>query len=141
MEFLYGNNEVNIELLNYRRGKAKETLNDAKVMFGKASLFSTVNRIYYSIFYEVLALLLTKDLVSSKHSGIRAIFNREFVKSGIVKEEYADFYNIMFDFRQKADYGDFVEFEKEKVREWLIKAEDFVNFIEEIIIRIIEAQK
>jgi len=132
---------VNIELLNYRRGKAKETLNDAKVMFGKASLFSTVNRIYYSIFYEVLALLLTKDLVSSKHSGIRAIFNREFVKSGIVKEEYADFYNIMFDFRQKADYGDFVEFEKEKVREWLIKAEDFVNFIEEIIIRIIEAQK
>jgi len=51
-----------------QKKKARDTLNDAKTMFNKVTLFTTVNRIYYAIFYEVLALLLTKDLSSSKHS-------------------------------------------------------------------------
>jgi len=90
---------MNLELINYRREKAKNTLKDAKVMFDKVSPFATVNRIYYAIFYEVIALLLTKDLSSSKHSGVRALFNREFIKTGVVKEKLGDFYNNMFEFR------------------------------------------
>lgn len=129
---------MNLELINYRREKAKSTLEDAQIMFDKVSLFTTVNRIYYAIFYEVIALLLTKGLSSSKHSGVRSLFNREFVKSGIVNEEYADFYNKMFDFRLKGDYGDFVEFEKEKVQEWLKKAEDFIMNVDKIMEKIIE---
>lgn len=132
---------MNLEIINYRRRRAKDTLEDAKTMFNKVSLFTTVNRIYYAIFYEVLVLLLTKDLASSKHSGVRALFNREFVKSKIVKEEYANFYNKMFDFRQKGDYGDFVEFEKEKVKQWLDEGENFINEIKKIISKIIDEQK
>jgi len=124
---------VNIELINYRRERAKETLKDAKVMLDNASLFSTVNRIYYSIFYEVTALLLIKGLSPSKHSGVRSMFNREFIKTGIVKEEYGDFYNKIFEFRQKGDYGDFVEFEKEKVKDWLEKAEECITALDKII--------
>ena len=124
---------MNIELINYRRERAKETLKDAKVMLDNASLFSTVNRIYYSIFYEVTALLLIKGLSPSKHSGVRSMFNREFIKTGIVKEEYGDFYNKIFEFRQKGDYGDFVEFEKEKVKDWLEKAEECITALDKII--------
>jgi len=129
---------MNIELVNYKRKRARETLNDAKAMFEHARLFSTVNRIYYAIFYEVVALLLTKKLSSAKHSGVRSLFNREFVKIGIVKEKLADFYSKMFDFRQKADYGDFVEFEEEKVRTWLEEAEDFINEIDKVVEGLIE---
>jgi uncharacterized protein (UPF0332 family) len=92
---------MDIGLVNFRIERAKDTLRDAKVMFEKASLFSTVNRIYYSIFYGVIALLLTKGLSSSKHSGVRSIFNREFVKKGLVGKEFGEFYNKMFEFRQK----------------------------------------
>lgn len=127
---------TNLALINYRRKKAADTLKDAKIMFNRVSLFTTVNRIYYAVFYEVSALLLTKDLSSSKHSGVRALFNREFVKPGIVKEEYADFYNRIFDSRQEADYGDFVEFDEKKVRQWLCEAEDFIKEIEKIISKI-----
>jgi len=67
------------------------------------------------VFYETVALLLTKGMFSSKHTGIRSIFNKEFVKTGLVKENFANFYNKMFEFRQKGDYGDFVKFENEKV--------------------------
>jgi uncharacterized protein (UPF0332 family) len=124
---------MNIDLINYRREKAKETLADVKLMFGQVSLFTTVNRIYYSVFYIVLALLLTKNLYSSKHSGVRSIFNKEFIKTGIIKEEFGKFFNTIFEFRQKGDYGDFIEFEKDKVEVWLKEAESLVAAMDKII--------
>ncbi len=132
---------INLDLINYRRKKAEDTLKDAKIMFNRVSLFTTVNRIYYAVFYEVSALLLTKGLSSSKHSGVRALFNQEFVKPGVVREKYADFYNRMFGSRQEADYGDFVEFDEGKVRQWLCEAEDFIKEIEKIISEIVERNK
>jgi uncharacterized protein (UPF0332 family) len=35
-----------VDLIEYRLKKSNETLSDAKVMFEKATLTSTVNRIY-----------------------------------------------------------------------------------------------
>lgn len=121
------------ELIKYRREKANETLQDAKILFNASRLYSAVNRIYYAMFYEVVALLLTKDLSSTKHSGVRALFNEHFVKTEKVDTELGRFYSRMFDFRQKSDYGDFVVFEEEKVKEWLSKAEQFIERLERII--------
>ena len=132
---------MNIDLINYRREKAKETLTDAKLMFDQVSLFSTVNRIYYSVFYIVLALLLTRNLYSSKHSGVRSLFNKEFVRTGIIKEEFGNFFNKIFEFRQKGDYGDFIEFEKDKVDSWLKEAENLVAAIDEVIERLVNPQR
>ena len=129
---------MNINLINYRREKAKETLADAKLMFGQVSLFTTVNRIYYSVFYIILALLLTKNLYSSKHSGVRSIFNKEFIKTGIINEEFGKFFNTIFEFRQKGDYGDFIEFEKDKVEIWLKEAERLVTAINKVIEELIK---
>ena len=129
------------KIINYRRERAKETLEEAKIMFDNSKLFATVNRIYYAIFYEAVALLLTKGLYSSKHSGIRSLFNREFVKTGIVGEEFGDFYNKMFEFRQRGDYEDLVEFNKEDIKTWLEKAEEFIKVIDEIVAKAIEEQK
>lgn len=126
------------DLIKYRRERAKETLEEAKIVFKNKKLFATVNRIYYSIFYEVSALLLTKNMSSSKHSGVRSLFNREFVKCGIVQERLGDFYNKMFGFRQRADYEDFVEFKEDQVKDWLEKAEDFINVVDQIIENLIE---
>jgi hypothetical protein len=61
---------VKRELIDYRRNRAKETLRDAKILFDSGSLFSSVNRIYYAMFYQVTALLLTENLSSPKHSGV-----------------------------------------------------------------------
>ena len=43
------------------------------------------------------------------------------------------FFSRMFEFRQKGDYGDFVEFEKEKVKEWLEMADIFIEEIDKVI--------
>lgn len=122
-----------MNVVDYRRNRAKETLEDAKRLFDAGSLFSAVNRIYYAMFYEVTALLLTKNLSASKHSGVRALFNKEFVKTGKVSIDMGRFFGQMFEFRQKSDYGDFVRFEEEKVKEWLEKAKEFVEELEKVI--------
>ena len=121
------------ELIKYRREKAKETLRDAGILLKAGSSYSAVNRIYYAMFYEVVALLLTQELSSVKHSGVRALFNEHFVKTGKADTELGRFYSRMFDFRQKSDYGDFVVFEEDKVKEWLNKAEQFIESLEGII--------
>jgi uncharacterized protein (UPF0332 family) len=57
------------DLIKYRREKAAETIEDARIMFERKRWFSTVNRIYYALFYEVIALLQTKDFSAPKHTG------------------------------------------------------------------------
>ena len=121
------------ELIRYRQKKAREALEDAALLFHSGRLFSTLNRIYYALFYEVVALLLTADLSSAKHTGVRALFNEHFVKAGKVSVELGRFYSRMYEFRQKGDYVDFVEFEREKVKEWLDQASMFINEMDKII--------
>ena len=121
------------ELIRYRQKKARETLEDAALLFHSGRLFSTLNRIYYALFYEVVALLLTADLSSAKHTGVRALFNEHFVKAGKVPVEAGRVYSRMYEFRQKGDYGDFVEFEREKVKEWLDQASLFIDEMDRII--------
>lgn len=129
------------EIIRYRRERAGETLEEAEIMYNNGKLFAAVNRIYYATFYEVFALILTRGLSSSKHSGVRRLFNKEFVKPKIVSEKHGDFYNKMFEFRQRADYEDFVEFNKEQIKRWLDMAKDFINSVEQIIEKIVEDKK
>ena len=120
-------------LIRYRKDKARETLDDARMLLRDGTPSSALNRIYYAMFYEVLALLDTKNLSSSKHTGVRALFNEHFVKAGIVPIELGRLFSRMYDFRQKSDYGDFVKIQPEKVSEWFEQAMAFINEIDQII--------
>lgn len=73
-----------INLSKYRMEKTKNTLLDAKKYITSATMDFTVNRIYYAMFYSVNALIITKGLSSSKHAGVRALFNKEFVNKGLI---------------------------------------------------------
>jgi hypothetical protein len=121
------------EIINYWRKRAKECIEDAKLLFENKRLYSAVNRIYYALFYQVSAILLAKGLSFSKHSGVLAAFNKEFVKTGKVDKELGKFYNRMFEHRKTGDYGELVEFEEDEVREWLNNAEKFLASVEQFI--------
>jgi uncharacterized protein (UPF0332 family) len=131
---------VNERLIRFRSGKARETLADARTLLRDGTPSSALNRIYYAMFYEVLALLHTQDLSSSKHSGVRALFNERFVKAGIVPVEQGRLFARMYDFRQKSDYGDFVQIQPEKVAEWFAQATAFIDGLDQIIDGILEGR-
>ena len=127
-----------IDLVKYRLKKAKDTLSDSKKYVENATLESTINRIYYSMFYAVSGLLITMRLSSSKHSGVLSIFNREIVNKGHLEKKWGEFYSDMFKRRQKGDYQDFVEFQKQDVKAWLKKSEEFIDKIAKLAMKNVE---
>jgi len=120
-------------LIEYRMERARETLEEAKVMFDAGRINAYVNRLYYACFYAVSALLLTRDFSTSKHSYLRSLMHREFVKTGLISKDMGDHFDMLFDNRLKGDYADFVRFKAEDVGGWFDKTQKFVDHIESLI--------
>lgn len=120
-------------LIAYRLQRAREALDEADLLLDRNHINTFVNRVYYACFYSVTALLLTRDLSSAKHSGVRSMLHQHFVKTGLVNMELGQNFDKFFDNRQKGDYADMVRFEKEKVQGWLDEARLFVETIERVI--------
>jgi uncharacterized protein (UPF0332 family) len=83
----------------------------------------------------VSALLLTKELSSAKHGGVRSLFHQNFIKPGLVASELGQIYDRLFDNRQKSDYADLVRFNPDEVRGWHEEARNFVETIQNILKR------
>jgi len=120
-------------LITYRLERARESLEEANILLERGYGNTFVNRLYYACFYAISALLLTKGLSSAKHSGIRSLFHQNFVKSGLVKTELGQLYDMLFDNRQKADYADLVRFDLNEVCDWYDEAQEFVETVENIV--------
>ncbi len=120
-------------LIKYRIDRAHESLDEAKLLLDQGHTNTFVNRLYYSCFYIVSALLLTRGLSSSKHSGIRSLFHQNFVKSGEVNQELGHLYDKFYDNRHKGDYDDFIRFTVTEVSSWYEDARKFVLTIEDIV--------
>ena len=117
-------------LVHYRLERAFEALKEARILFDQGHGNTFVNRLYYACFYSVSALLLARGFSSAKHSGIRALFHQNFVKTGFVAKELAQTYDKLFDNRQKGDYADLVRFDLDEVSEWYDETKLFVKEIE-----------
>jgi len=118
-------------LIEYRMERARQTLNAAKLLDEQnADTASIVNRAYYAIFYAALAMLATVGEETSKHSGVLALFDRHFIKAGILPKEMGKFLHTAFDMRQMADYEDKTDISREVSRQILEFAKEFVSSIE-----------
>ena len=64
-------------LICYRLERAQESLEDARLLADADRWNACVNRLYYSCFYAVSALLVRDGLSSSRHTGVRSLLNRK----------------------------------------------------------------
>jgi uncharacterized protein (UPF0332 family) len=128
-------NEPLEALIRYRLERAQESLANARLLADAASWNTCVNRLYYSCFYAVSALLARDRLASSRDTGIRSLFNRHYVRTGIVPRELARLYNDLFERRQESDYADFVRFHADQVRPWIPRTEAFIAHMTSLLSR------
>jgi uncharacterized protein (UPF0332 family) len=120
-------------LIRYRLDRAQESLDDARLLADAASWNTCVNRLYYSCFYAVSALLVRDGFASSRHTGIRSLLNRHYVRTGMVPRDMARLYNDLFERRQESDYADFVRFHADQVRPWIPQTEAFLAHITSLL--------
>jgi len=111
----------------HRLQQAKESVEEARYLLeGEKSPRSVANRIYYGMFYAVLALLIYEPYSSSRHSGVLSYFNKRFVKGGFFSESMGRSLNEAFELRQRGDYREYFEMTREQVEPLLDKAAEFV---------------
>jgi uncharacterized protein (UPF0332 family) len=117
------------ELVKLRMQQARETLHEAKILIAEHAGRGAVNRAYYAMFYAMLAVLATKGLGSSKHSGAISLFDREFVKPGDLPKELSRSLHMAFEHRQQADYGELTELDEAAVTRVIQEAETFIQAV------------
>ena len=120
-------------LVQYRLERAREAVDEAELLFQAGHLHTYVNRLYYACFYAVSAPLLARGLSTSRHGHLRALRHKEFIRTGIIPVKYGQFFDLLFNSRQKGDYSDLVTFQPEQVQEWLPQARDFVEYVSALL--------
>lgn len=119
-----------LELIKYRLKEAEDSIKEAEVLLREGmSMRAVMNRLYYAMFYAVLALLQEKEMGTSKHAGAISLFDKEFIKKGVFDNELSKTLHRAFELRQKGDYMEQAEVTKSDVDEMLPKTKNFVNKI------------
>ena len=104
------------DYIRYRISKSDETYSDAILLANNKRWGSCINRLYYSTFYLVSALLYKNNIKAETHNGIKTQFFLNFIKTGKIDKESGKLYSHLFDWRQETDYADFIEFDEETVK-------------------------
>lgn len=118
------------DYVNYRIYRAKETLNEIKILIKNKFWNTSVNRMYYASFYAVNALLYKNGILTSSHSGTRQKFGEHFIKTGIIERDFGKLFTELSEKRLKGDYNDFFDFNEETVLQLFPKVEKFIDEIE-----------
>ncbi len=119
-----------IELIRYRLEEAKETIADVQLLIENDRLRAAVNRIYYGMFYSLLALGLAYQFETSKHQQLLGWFNKNFIHEGLIDARFGKIINKASNRRTQGDYESYVEFDKDVILEMFDEMKEFISEIE-----------
>ena len=99
-----------IDLSKYRMEMAEEELNSAELLKENKRYKASVNRSYYAVFHAMRAVTAMDGFDSSKHSGIIAYFNKNYVKTGVFDKDISKRIDTVYRLREKQTIRTFMLF-------------------------------
>ena len=117
-------------LMKYRLDNAKEKLESAKLLLDAGKYRDSIGRSYYAIFTAVRAVLANDKVDFSKHSGVIAYFQKEYIRTGIFDVKYSKYLQNAFQIRNSCDYDDFFIASKQDAEEQYNRAAEFYEGIQ-----------
>jgi len=121
------------EYVKYRMASARQTYEAAKVLASEGFWNSAVNRLYYSAFYAINALLVLNDIQSKSHSGTKSQFSLHFIKTGKFDKKFGLLFSELFDWRQKGDYDNIFDYDMESVEPLFEPVLELIDIIDDEI--------
>lgn len=121
------------EITTFRQQKSDQVWAESQSMIRDGHWAGAINRLYYSLFHMVSALLLAEDIPVKSHSGAKAMFELHFVKSGRVEPRWSKFYTRLYENRNDSDYEDFAIFAEEDVLPLVSETEEFIDVIKRLV--------
>lgn len=127
--------EFFVALSKVRLERAKELLDEAKELLQKEAFKSANNRAFYAIEKSIKALLATKEMDVTTHSGGLKQFNFLFIYNGDGTFTAEDYQKIAHaeQIRNASDYDDFYITSKEEAKCQVEDAEYLVNKVDEYV--------
>ncbi len=122
------------DYIDYRVQKSTEIFDDAKLLALNLRWNSCVNRLYYSSFYLISALLYKHDIKAETHNGTKTQFNYHFIKTGKIEVEFGKLFSTLFDWRHETDYADFIDFDEDTVLPLIEQVKRLNQTLTELII-------
>ena len=121
------------DLAEHRVSAAIERLESAKLLLDSKNYKDSIGRSYYAMFTGVRALLALDGVDYSKHTGVIAHFQRNYIKTGLFDKRYSKYLSQAFQIRNNTDYADFYIASEQDAREQYERAIDLVDIIEDYI--------
>lgn len=121
------------DLVKYRLISANEKLTSAKLLLEAGLYKDSVGRSYYAIFSAIRAILAIEQVDFSKHAGVIAYFQKEYIKTGIFEKKYSKYLQQAFQIRNSCDYDDFFIVSKQDAKEQYERAVEILLMIDEYI--------
>lgn len=128
------------ELAKYRMERTKEMLEAAEGNLNIRQYKTSINRSYYAVFHAMRALNILKGFDSSKHSGVIAFFNREYLKTEILDKALSVIIKNSSFLREKSDYDDFFIASKKEAETQVSEARIFLEVAETYLLNIEQEQ-
>ncbi|MCC6501242.1 MAG: HEPN domain-containing protein [Anaerolineales bacterium] len=114
--------------------KAKRSQKAASKLYKDGDIDFAASRAYYALFYTASALLLSRGLSFSSHSGVIANFGKEFARTRAMDAKYHNYLIESQDRRNIGDYSIVAEVTDEQAKEMLGWAKEFIKAAEEYLI-------
>jgi uncharacterized protein (UPF0332 family) len=121
------------ELIKYRLQQAADCAEEVIFQIEHGKLKTAVNRIYYRMFYSLLALALKDQFESSKHSQLIGWFNKNYIHTGIIDSKYGKLITRAFTLRNESDYEPFIDYKADEVADLFDKMKEFIREINIVI--------
>jgi uncharacterized protein (UPF0332 family) len=115
------------DLINLRLTQANESLNEARLLIGQKMRRGATDRVYFSMFYCACALLATKEFGPSRDGNVATKFQREFVKTGLIPQEFGERFKRATQLHQDADVGAKPPPDCNRLKELMADAESFLT--------------
>lgn len=112
-----------------RLERAYQNLDEARTLLEAGKFPGAVSRAYYAVFNLTTAVLLTLDLVRTKHSGVESAFSEYFIRPKRLEEEYKDIFIRARKERELADY-ELKEYTEDQARHIIADCERFIARME-----------
>ncbi|MDO4756936.1 MAG: HEPN domain-containing protein [Parabacteroides sp.] len=117
------------EYASYRLERAKEEYETAVILYETGHYRAANNRAYYSIFHAMRSVLAFDGYDSKKHSGIIAVFRKDYIKNGVFDVSLSDIIGSASEIRNASDYDDMFIADKTETAEQIQNAKAFLDEI------------
>lgn len=119
---------VNLEIV-----KSEKTFQEFDVLYKMELWSSAANRLYYSLFHALSALLVFDGYNVKSHRGLMALFGQYYIKSGTFDKEDGRLLSDLVIMRDNADYNCFYEVDEEKLYPYITPTRQLIEKIKSYI--------